>query len=350
MARTARQAVTLGLDGTATAWDLATGKQVRLPCSDYIDLGRTTETAQRTAPDGSHLLLAAGDNTARLWDLQSGQVVLTLAGTPGSGHVCRDQRRRQDLLATASADGTARLWDAATGKERLTLAGHAGGGHALALSPDGPAGLHRQRRTTARPLHGMPRQASSCTPLAGNRRRLESRQLRSARTASKSPPASSTRPFASGMMPATSSTHFSGTQARWSPSLSARTASTWRAGARTASRSCGTRRPAKRCSGCRDIRAASWASRLHRMARSWSRRAATDARGSADIAQGGSREWVTIPASAEPGDVGGMEPGRYAHRYLEPGRQRQGVGRRERPAAAGSGASTGRAIRRECDL
>ncbi len=40
-------------------------------------------------------------------------------------------------LATASEDQTAKVWDAETGKELLTLRGHSGSVYGVAYSPDG---------------------------------------------------------------------------------------------------------------------------------------------------------------------------------------------------------------------
>ena len=75
------------------------------------------------SPDGTHLVTASDDQTARIWDAATGQEVRTLSGhtdsvwsvaySPDGAH-----------LVTASLDQTARIWDAATGQEVRTFSGH----------------------------------------------------------------------------------------------------------------------------------------------------------------------------------------------------------------------------------
>ncbi len=67
------------------------------------------------SPDGSKLLTAGDDNTARLWDWATGEPCVPPLVHDGGVVVVRfspDGRR----VATAAADRTARVWDAATGE------------------------------------------------------------------------------------------------------------------------------------------------------------------------------------------------------------------------------------------
>jgi WD40 repeat protein len=86
--------------------------------------------------DGSQLTTAQSDNTARLWDASTGQLLQTLSGheSPVMSVAFGPDDR---LVATGSLDHTARIWDAATGVEKLSLYGHTGGVTRVAFSPDG---------------------------------------------------------------------------------------------------------------------------------------------------------------------------------------------------------------------
>ncbi len=88
------------------------------------------------SPDGDRIVTASSDNTAKVWDAQTGQEILTLAGHAGSvssAAFSPDGTR----IVTASADNTAKVWDATDGQEILTLAGHSDSVRSAAFSPDG---------------------------------------------------------------------------------------------------------------------------------------------------------------------------------------------------------------------
>jgi roadblock/LC7 domain-containing protein len=86
------------------------------------------------SPDGGLLATGSADQTARIWDIPSGQERTRLAHGEGVAAVAFSPDGR--LLATGSADQTARIWDAASGQERTRLS-HDEGVLAVAFSPDG---------------------------------------------------------------------------------------------------------------------------------------------------------------------------------------------------------------------
>ncbi|MCP4289575.1 MAG: protein kinase [Gammaproteobacteria bacterium] len=111
--------LTASWDGTARVWDAKTGEEL-LILSGHTDvlLG-----GARWNSDGSRILTASDDRTARVWDANTGEELLTL-----SGHEDLVNRAGwspdENRILTAGDDGTARIWDAETGRELLTLSGH----------------------------------------------------------------------------------------------------------------------------------------------------------------------------------------------------------------------------------
>ena len=76
------------------------------------------------SPDGQ-LATAGDDSTARIWDLDTGEVLHELKHA-GFDAIVRtaDFSPSGDRILTSSGDGTARIWDAETGKEILVIQGH----------------------------------------------------------------------------------------------------------------------------------------------------------------------------------------------------------------------------------
>ncbi len=89
------------------------------------------------APDGVHVLTGGRDNTARLWDSTTGQLVREFMGHTNiiwNVAFAADGRH----AVTASLDKTARLWDVATGQQVRVFLGHRNAAVGSAtLSPDG---------------------------------------------------------------------------------------------------------------------------------------------------------------------------------------------------------------------
>jgi WD40 repeat protein len=112
-------------------WDAASGEELAV-------LTGHTDSVRHAAwsPDGTRIVTASGDETARVWDAASGEELAVLAGHTGS---VRHAAWSPDgtRIVTASGDETARVWDATSGEELAVLTGHTDWvGHA-AWSPDG---------------------------------------------------------------------------------------------------------------------------------------------------------------------------------------------------------------------
>jgi WD40 repeat protein len=87
------------------------------------------------SPDGTRIVTASADKTARIWDATSGQQIALLRheGIVWSAAFSPDGKH----IVTASWDQTARTWDAATGQQIALLRGHEETVESAAFRPDG---------------------------------------------------------------------------------------------------------------------------------------------------------------------------------------------------------------------
>lgn len=90
------------------------------------------------ARNGRHIASGSGDRTVRVWDIESGQNVLTLSIEDGVTTVAISPDGK--LVAAGSLDKSVRVWDAHTGYliERLEGPdGHRDSVYSVAFSPNG---------------------------------------------------------------------------------------------------------------------------------------------------------------------------------------------------------------------
>jgi eukaryotic-like serine/threonine-protein kinase len=148
--------LTASEDETAALWDAGTGGLVHkleghsgvLASAVFSDDGRRVltwsfDTHTRYAslnPAGeplfSHTTHQYGDQSARLWDAETGGLITLLTNTGAqisSAALSPDGR----LIVTAGYDNTARLWDAQSGQLRHSLTGHTAAILSAQFTPDG---------------------------------------------------------------------------------------------------------------------------------------------------------------------------------------------------------------------
>jgi WD40 repeat protein len=123
--------VTASRDKTARVWEAATGKEIaRLEGhGDYV-------TSAAWSPDGTRIVTGSSDKTVRVWDAKTFAEIAILKGHTDfvtSVAVSPDGTR----IVTGSFDKTARVWDAKTGDALAVLIGHAGWVGSVVVSPDG---------------------------------------------------------------------------------------------------------------------------------------------------------------------------------------------------------------------
>lgn len=114
----------------ARVWDVASGEPLTPPL-------RHKERIEFAAfsPDARQVVTASADRTAKIWDLETGEVICTLPHQDRVWHAAFSPDGR--LVATASQDKSARVWDARNGQAVSSPLIHNFAVVVVRFSPDG---------------------------------------------------------------------------------------------------------------------------------------------------------------------------------------------------------------------
>ena len=135
--------VTASMDKTARIWDAATGKEIA------VLRGHERTCARRLQPRRLAHRHGVRGQTARIWDAATGKEIAVLRGHESSVESAAFSPDGSRIV-TASVDKTARIWDAASGKEIAVLRGHERSVVSAAFSPDGSRIVTASEDKTAR--------------------------------------------------------------------------------------------------------------------------------------------------------------------------------------------------------
>jgi WD40 repeat protein len=134
--------VTASGDGTARIWDVESGKELhKLEMFTTFVLGDKEERIGSQvlsavfSPDGKTVVSSSNDNIIRIWDVESGKESQRFEGH--SIIVFRaDFSSDGSKIISCGHDNTARIWEVSSGKELRCLAGHADYVRSAEFSPD----------------------------------------------------------------------------------------------------------------------------------------------------------------------------------------------------------------------
>jgi WD40 repeat protein/serine/threonine protein kinase len=126
-----RRVVTASDDGTAKVWEVASGQTV-MTLPGHEDWVRSAAFS----PDGRRIVSGSKDCIVRVWDAVTGVEIRRLLGHRAAIRTvsfAHDGRR----IVTACQDGTAQSWDADTGLPLVTFRGHSNWVFSAAFASDG---------------------------------------------------------------------------------------------------------------------------------------------------------------------------------------------------------------------
>lgn len=139
--RDGKRLLTAGGDNSVRLWDAETGELIRSFEGNVIRAA--------ISPDGSRVLAGAVDGLAYLWDAESGRLVRTFRA-PRTAPIYSVAFSSDGAYVLTGTLGEARLWSAESGDSLRTFQGHRGSVVSVAFSRDGSRILTASDDSTAR--------------------------------------------------------------------------------------------------------------------------------------------------------------------------------------------------------
>lgn len=124
------------INGFVQLWNAETGERVKRAFGQEDTAHQDAVLSVQFTKDGSKLLTAGYDGSARLWDVAKGELLKTYKGHTWWVWDAKFSPK-EDKLVTASQDGTAILWETETAKAGPPFTGHEGPIYSAAFSADG---------------------------------------------------------------------------------------------------------------------------------------------------------------------------------------------------------------------
>ena len=118
-------------DNTAKVWEVATGNVITTFTghSSYV-------YSVAFSPDGNYVVSGSRDSTAKVWEYDTGNVITTFTGHSNDVHSVAFSPDG-NYVVSGSVDNTAKVWEVATGNVITTFTGHSSYVYSVAFSPDG---------------------------------------------------------------------------------------------------------------------------------------------------------------------------------------------------------------------
>ncbi|OPX57336.1 MAG: WD domain, G-beta repeat [Methanobacterium sp. PtaB.Bin024] len=139
-----KTAITGSNDNTAKIWDLQTGKTIKTLQNHQGPINSVAIT-----PNAKTAITGSNDNTAKIWDLQTGKTIKTLQNHQGPINSVAITPNAKTAI-TGSNDNTAKIWDLQTGKTIKTLKDHQRSIYSVNITPDAKIAITGSSDNTAK--------------------------------------------------------------------------------------------------------------------------------------------------------------------------------------------------------